>query len=244
HSTISAADQDPRPVGGGQDLPVACGNSRGPADVVVARELDHHGFLVTQFGGCQASVVPVEAPPGREREPETNGERGEYAPDRPEIGVTLADIVEQGRPNQVGAVVRRSLDAAGRLVSVTLVGAGLAEERSEGAGASGEPLLDLGDLVRTQRGSGNEVEEPRREVRPRPRHRAQPRRDLQSTHSVDSGRASRRAAGISLPHSAQMPYVPCSILSRAFSTSRSWPTSASIRPRRSVRSAVTAPASA
>src|SRR5690606_21073429 len=143
HSTISAADQDPRPVGGGQDLPVACGNSRGPADVVVARELDHHGFLVTQFGGCQASVVPVEAPPGREREPETNGERGEYAPDRPEIGVTLADIVEQGRPNQVGAVVRRSLDAAGRLVSVTLVGAGLAEERSEGAGASGEPLLDL-----------------------------------------------------------------------------------------------------
>lgn len=145
--------------------------------------------------------------------------RDNAAGDSSHTAMTFANVMEKGRPDQVSALGLGDLDPEGRLPAMSLIGPALCKEGS--CLTRPQPILDCGALIAVQGRRGEVVDQPGSEVTPGAgghRTRGQDRFDLQSMQYTDSGRASIRAAAISLPQLIQVPYPPCSIRFNAAST--------------------------
>ena len=81
---------------------------------MIAHEVDHEGFDAErlQFLSSQRSMTSVQSESAAERQVQSDGDRRKDAADRPEPGVSLSDIVENGRSDEIMAirVLRRHIE--------------------------------------------------------------------------------------------------------------------------------------
>ena len=98
---------------------------------------------------------------------------GQAAADRTQAGMPLADVVEEGGPDQVVSYRLEACHMPGRVQTVPLVVAGLGE-KGIGLGRR-EPSPDFVDFVRRQTGREHDRQETNREMTPGPRGGDRPR---------------------------------------------------------------------
>lgn len=125
--------------------------------MVVAGEIDHDPLHATQLRRSQSPVVPVEGHTGSERETQPDSDRGKHPSSRTEVGVSLADVMDQGRPDQINPVGTCRDHMKGRGETVALVGRSLGEKSllevplrqppSDGIPLSPVETLGSGDVV-------------------------------------------------------------------------------------------------
>lgn len=92
---------------------------------MMASEFDHDRRLPRHLRGRQRPVVAIEGQPGRKREGEAQGERGDDPPQGAEVGVSLPYVVEEGGPDQVRTPRCSGQNVQRRFEAVALVGHGL-----------------------------------------------------------------------------------------------------------------------
>lgn len=116
-------------------------DGRRPSAVVMHREVDRQrrGTDAGQFGGPDQPVVPIGTHPCGERKSEDDQERRDRPTDRPETGVTFADVVDQGRHDAVGCATPAHDDLGG-MKAVSLISRALGEEHL--SQLLSQPLLD------------------------------------------------------------------------------------------------------
>ncbi len=104
--------------------------TRRPVPMMMAHEVDHEGFDAKrfQFLGSQRSMTSVLGESAAKRKAQSDGDRREDPADRPEPGVSLADVVENGRSDEIRAIrlLRRHIEAT--FQPVALIGIGLGGE--------------------------------------------------------------------------------------------------------------------
>lgn len=158
-------------------------------------------------------MIDVEPSSPADRKPKFCGCCDQGPIDRGQPRVTLADVVEERGPHQVGA----GSNPASRLVAVPLIDGWLRKERGP---FKVQIFANPAPFFSGQAGGVENPQEPPRQMAPGAEGQ-DARRDLQSMQSVASGRASSRAALISRPQFSHMPYFPFAIRARAASTSSS-----------------------
>lgn len=144
------------------------------------------------------TMVPVTLPLRRNRESECRPDRGESPPDGTELAVALPDVVEE-RSHELVAGASELTHRRRDVQRVTLIRRRLREEHQGELRSEDSANLDL--LGRGERTGAKEAEEAASEVG----EVGQPRCDLHSTQRVEVGRASIRAAPMSLPQFSQVP---------------------------------------
>jgi hypothetical protein len=127
--------------------------------MVVQGEVDGEGrgSNRTQLASTDATMVPIRPHPLAQRPVDEDQDGRERAPEDPESGVALPDVVKQGRDDRIRAApVAHHVEPG--LVSMSLVGRALREEEPLQF-AVVEPSLHSHTLGVVERPCGQNVEE-------------------------------------------------------------------------------------
>lgn len=155
-------------VGPDQDRPVLGRDRRWSFGVVVGREIDSDllGSHSQQLLGAEFAVIQVHRSPTTDSDTEFGEGGDERPPDRGELGVSFADVMEQCRPDQI-CPIQMSLgtNPLSSVVTMPLVGSILSKED---VSLSAEKPPYPGPLAGREFDGEDDAEESRDQVSPRP----------------------------------------------------------------------------